>query len=132
MATRAGLTRRDVLLTALAGAGGTLLQGCAGRELPPTYGHLLRIGDNVTYAVHRAVLPADALVREYSRADISSFPAIGTTNPADPTHPLFAMHGERYGRLRAAEFRDYGITVGGRVARLVRGHPPRARHCQRR
>ncbi|BCS32281.1 molybdopterin oxidoreductase [Luteitalea sp. TBR-22] len=98
-------------------AGGLLVQGCAGRELPPTYGHLLRLGDNLTYVAHRAVLPTDSLVREYTRADISSFPAIGTTDPADPARPFYGPDGERYGRLRATEFREFALKVEGRVAR---------------
>ena len=37
-------------------------------DLPPTYGNLLRMGDTFTYAAHRALLPGQSLVREYSRA----------------------------------------------------------------
>ena len=50
------------------------------KTLPPTYGSLLRMADNVTYAAHRALLPQDALVKEYSEKDVTPFPAIGTTN----------------------------------------------------
>jgi DMSO/TMAO reductase YedYZ molybdopterin-dependent catalytic subunit len=116
-------TRRDLLRAALTGAGGLagglLLQGCGagGTELPPTYGHLLRMGDNLTYAAHRALLPRQALAREYSRGDISSFPAIGTVDPGDPKHPFAGPNGERYARLRAAEFRDFAIAIDGSVAR---------------
>lgn len=116
MTQPARVTRRQVLLGVLAGSGGAFLQGCAGHDLPPTYGHLLRLGDNLTYAAHRAVLPAQALAREYARVDISSFPAIGTVNPGDPAHPLYAMHGERYAALRSADFRTYRLAIGGRVA----------------
>ena len=80
------IARRDVLVAGLASAGGLLLSGCS-RPAPPTYGSLLRLGDNLTYAAHRALLPGESLVKEYSRADISSFPAVGTTDPGDPNHP---------------------------------------------
>ena len=55
----------------------------APRDLPPTYGNLLRMGDSFTYAAHRTLLPGQSLVREYTRGDITSFPATGTTDPGD-------------------------------------------------
>jgi DMSO/TMAO reductase YedYZ molybdopterin-dependent catalytic subunit len=117
MPPRLRLTRRDALIGGLTAAGGLLLTGCA-TELPPTYGHLLRMADNLTYAAHRALLPGQALAREYSRGDISSFPAIGTTNPADtalPTHhPEFAPV---YAELRRGDFADFRLDIAGSVAR---------------
>jgi hypothetical protein len=80
--TRRLISRRAALVTGLAGAGGYLLTRNLG-ELPPTYGHILRMADNMTYAAHRVLLPGQSLAREYSRGDVSSFPAIGTTSPAD-------------------------------------------------
>ena len=46
------------------------------------------MGDLLTYKAHRLLLPAHSLAREYDYADISSVPAIGTTNPADPPSPV--------------------------------------------
>ncbi len=57
--------------------------------MPPTYGNLLRLGDNLTYAAHRMLLPGESLVKEYGRGDLSSFPAVGATNPGDPDGPRF-------------------------------------------
>ena len=37
------------------------------KDLPPTYGNLLRMGDTLTYAAHRTLLPGQSLVKEYSR-----------------------------------------------------------------
>ena len=37
------------------------------------------MGDTLTYAAHRALLPGQSLAKEYSHEDITSFPAIGTT-----------------------------------------------------
>src|SRR5262249_48794535 len=59
---------------------GGLTIACSSKDLPPTYGSLLRMGDNLTYVAHRALLPQQALVTEYSDKDITAFPAIGTTN----------------------------------------------------
>jgi DMSO/TMAO reductase YedYZ molybdopterin-dependent catalytic subunit len=53
-------------------------------------------------------------VREYGIGDLTSFPAIGTTNPAvSVKSPL----GEAYGRLQAGAFADWRLSVEGRVAR---------------
>jgi hypothetical protein len=107
------ITRRQALLGGLASVGGILLPGC-GRELPPTYGNILRMGDTLTYAAHRALLPGQRLAREYSHNDISSFPATGTTNPGDPGKPTAS---ELYRTLQAGGFADWRLSVEGRVAR---------------
>lgn len=61
---RAGLiTRRRAIMTGFASVGGFMLARYP-KDLPPTYGNLLRLGDTVTYAAHRALLPRQALVRE--------------------------------------------------------------------
>jgi len=73
------LTRRQAIAGGLASLGGVALTGCS-RDLPPTYGSVLRMADNLTYVAHRTLLPQQALVREYGESDISPFPAIGTTN----------------------------------------------------
>lgn len=114
---RLRLTRREALLGGLTAVGGILLPGCS-RELPPTYGNLLRMGDMLTYSAHRALLPGQALAREYTRNDISSIPAIGTTNPADPGSAFFnATHGPEYGHLRGGAFTDWRLSIEGRVTR---------------
>jgi DMSO/TMAO reductase YedYZ molybdopterin-dependent catalytic subunit len=73
------LTRRQAIAGGLASIGGVALTGCS-RDLPPTYGSLLRMADNLTYVAHRTLLPQQALVKEYSPGDVTPFPAIGTTN----------------------------------------------------
>ncbi len=72
------ITRRQAIVAGMASVGGLML--ARPKTLPPTYGNLLRMADNVTYAAHRALLPQSALVKEYTERDITSFPAIGTTN----------------------------------------------------
>ncbi len=117
MPRRFRLTRREALRAGLAAAGGLVLPACS-TELPPTYGNLLRMGDALTYASHRALLSRTALVREYSRADLSPFPAIGTTDPAGDkgvaSHPELAR---AYADLRRGSFADFRVAIEGRVAR---------------
>jgi DMSO/TMAO reductase YedYZ molybdopterin-dependent catalytic subunit len=72
------------------------------------------MGDTLTYAAHRALLPGQRLAREYSHNDISSFPATGTTNPGDPGKPTAS---ELYRTLQAGGFADWRLSVEGRVAR---------------
>jgi DMSO/TMAO reductase YedYZ molybdopterin-dependent catalytic subunit len=117
MDTKKVLTSRRALITGLASAGGLMLAGCS-KELPPTYGNVLRMGDLLTYKAHRLLLPAHALAKEYARHDISSMPAIGTTNPADPHQGAFnADRGATYERLRVSDFAEWRVSIEGRVAR---------------
>jgi DMSO/TMAO reductase YedYZ molybdopterin-dependent catalytic subunit len=117
MKRRMQLTRREALLGGVAAIGGIVLPGC-GRELPPTYGNLLRMGDTFTYAAHRTLLARQALAREYPRAAISSFPAIGTTDPGDAGQHFFSPTlGPEYNRLRSSQFTDWRLSIEGSVAR---------------
>lgn len=112
------LVRRRELLTALTSAGGLALAGCSSKELPPTYGNVLRMGDLLTYRAFRLLLPRRSLVREYSHKDITASPAVGTSNPADPGQELYSKDlGPRYDRLLASNFADWRLTISGRVAR---------------
>lgn len=108
---------RRAFLTGVASSAGVALAGCTQTE-PPTYGNLLRMGDLLTYKAHRFLLPARSLAREYDRSEISSAPAIGTTNPADSSQPFFnPEYGETYGRLIKGQFADWRLTVEGNVSR---------------
>ena len=106
-------TRRSAIITGLSALGGLLLPGCT-KKLPPTYGNILRMGDAFTYLAHRNLLPGQSLAREYQHGDITSFPAIGTVDPADVTKPT---HSEAYGRLRSSAFANWSLSVEGRVAK---------------
>ena len=107
------IARRELLAAGLASAGGVLLSGCS-RPMPPTYGNLLRLGDNLTYSAHRLLLPGEALVKEYSHGDISSFPAVGASDPGDPNG---ARPNDTYRQLQRGGFVDWRLSVEGLVAR---------------
>jgi DMSO/TMAO reductase YedYZ molybdopterin-dependent catalytic subunit len=108
---------RRALIGGLASAGALGLAGCSGGD-PPTYGSLLRAGDNLTWRAQRLLLPRAGLVREYDRSEITSIAAIGTTNPANPKEPGFdADQAETYDRLLKGGFADWRLSVEGAVAR---------------
>jgi hypothetical protein len=107
------ITRRNAIITGVSTIGGLLLTGCS-KKLPPTYGNILRMGDVLTYAAQRTLLPGQSLAREYQLSDISSFPATGTTNPAAPGQPGYS---QTYGQLHSGAFSDWRLSVEGRVAR---------------
>ena len=109
---RRKVTRRQAIGTGLAASLGGLAFGYP-KTFPPTYGSLLRMGDNLTYAAHRALLPQQALVKEYDEKDITSFPAIGTTNPGASGEPARARD---YGRMQTGAFADWTLSVEGLVA----------------
>ena len=107
------LSRRGLLASGLVSAGGLLLPGCS-RKVPPTYGSLLRVGDNFTYRAQRALLRGPSLAKEYARSEITSIPAIGCTDPAAAAR---SQAGKRWGELRAGGFAGYRLEVAGLVER---------------
>jgi DMSO/TMAO reductase YedYZ molybdopterin-dependent catalytic subunit len=107
------ITRRKAIITGLTSLGGLMLASCS-RPLPPTYKNILRMGDNLTYVAHRALLPGQSLAKEYSYSDISSFPATGTTNPADSSKNTF---NETYERHFKNGFADWLLPIEGSVSR---------------
>ncbi len=110
---KAGLiTRRGAILAGLASAGGLVLARFP-KDLPPTYGNLLRMGDTLTYGAHRALLPGQSLAREYGPRDITSFPATGTT---DPAVTVKSDLGEAYRRMQGSAFSGWRLSVEGSVA----------------
>ena len=115
--TSSGALPRRALIAGLASLGGLSLTGCSG-DGPPTYGNLLRMGDAFTYGAFRLLLPRRGLAREYDRRDITSIAAIGTVTPGNPAEPGYdGQQGEAYDRLRLGAFRDFRLSVEGRVAR---------------
>jgi DMSO/TMAO reductase YedYZ molybdopterin-dependent catalytic subunit len=110
---RTGLiTRRRAIAAGLTSIGGVALARYP-KPLPPTYGNLLRMGDDLTYVAHRTLLPGESLAKEYTAAEITSFPAVGTTDPSTSRN---REHGDDYRRLQRGSFADWRVFVEGRVA----------------
>ena len=105
------ITRRRAIFTGLAAAGGLVVTR-DWTDMPPTYGNLLRMGDNLTYAAFRT-LPRHALVKEYTIADISSIPAQGVIRVGVDGVPEIVRE---YERLQRSGFADWRLSVEGRVA----------------
>ena len=108
------ITRRAALITGVTALGSYLLYRTVKSPAMPTYGSILRAGDNFTYEAQRALLSRRALAKEYSRSDISSFPAVGTINPADERSQAFSKD---YALARHSDFLDWSLSVEGRVSR---------------
>jgi len=105
------VTRRRALLTGLAAISGLAVTR-DWSDMPPTYGNILRMGDDLTYAAFR-MLPRQRLVREYTLADISSFPAHGVIDLGAANAPQIVRD---YRRLLDGRFADWRLSVEGRVA----------------
>ncbi|WEK47939.1 MAG: molybdopterin-dependent oxidoreductase [Candidatus Andeanibacterium colombiense] len=99
---------RRALIGGVVSSGGLLLSGC--NEQAPTYGSILRMGDNFTYDAQRLLLSKAGLVREYDRSEITSMPATGMIDPGQ------AKDGDEYARLRRGDFAGWRLEVGGNVA----------------
>src|SRR5262245_58993199 len=106
------ITRRQAISTGLAAAGGLVVTR-DWSDMPPTYGNILRMGDNLTYAAFR-LLPRHRLAREYTFADISSMPAHGVFDVGSPGGRKTP---EDYLRVLDAGFVGWRLSVEGRVAR---------------
>ncbi len=108
------ITRRKAFITGVASLGGYLLYRTIKSSPTPTYGNILRVGDALTYGAQRALLSQKALAKEYTKGDISSFPATGTTNPADASKPGY---NKEYATLQQKAFANWALSVEGRVSK---------------
>lgn len=108
------ITRRNALITGAAALGSYLLYKTVKSSPTPTYGSILRTGDAFTYEAQRALLSKKALAKEYSRGDISSFPAVGTIDPSREGNPGY---NKDYALCKRAGFSDWRLSVEGRVGR---------------
>lgn len=108
------ITRRTALITSITALGSYLLYRTVKSPQVPTYGSILRAGDNFTYEAQRALLSKRALVKEYSLSDISSFPATGTLDPGDEKSKNY---NKNYALTHRNDFADWRLSVEGRVAR---------------
>ena len=96
-----------MLLRGSAAFGGLLLGGCDRLSRSPTFGQVLDGGEHLTYRAQRLII-GHSLAREFGESDLSPvFRSNGTANP----------NNDAYNRLRADNFADWRLMVGGLVQR---------------
>jgi DMSO/TMAO reductase YedYZ molybdopterin-dependent catalytic subunit len=117
------LTRRRLIGSLGAGAGGLLLSGCDRIASSHTGQALLGLGEKATFSAQRLVSDRAALAPEYGAADMS--PVFRTNGNRDPGTPEYAAH-------VASGFADWRLAVDGLVAKplslslaQIRGLPRR-------
>ena len=102
------ITRRGLIGSIAAGAGGLLLSGCNRVNASPGVRSVLQSAEGLTMRAQRLISDRSTLAREFTAADLSPvFRANGTRLPA----------GEDYAAHRQADFADWRVTVDGLVAR---------------
>jgi DMSO/TMAO reductase YedYZ molybdopterin-dependent catalytic subunit len=101
------VSRRRLIGSLGASAGGLLLAGCDKITASPKGQDLLGIGERLTYSAQRIVSDRRALAPEYSAADMS--PIFRANGSRDPGTPEYAAH-------VADNFANWRLKVDGLVA----------------
>ena len=102
------ITRRGLIGSLAAGAGGVLLSGCNKINADPGVRSLLQSAEGLTMRAQRIIGDRTTLAREFTAADLSPvFRSNGTRQPA----------GADYESHRLSGFADWRLTVDGLVAR---------------
>jgi len=114
MRKKKSITRRDAIFAGLTSAGALLLSGCL-KKAPPTYGNILRMGDDLTYVAQRGLLSQRALAMEYQKSDITSFPVTDIGDPANPA--MKAVYSKEYEELQRNNFKDWALFIEGAIAK---------------
>ncbi|WP_340315498.1 molybdopterin-binding protein [Rhizorhabdus argentea] len=117
------ITRRGLIGSLAAGAGGVLLSGCNKINADPGVRSLLQSAEGLTMRAQRIIGDRTMLAREFGAADLSPvFRSNGTRQPA----------GADYESHRLSNFADWRLSVDGLVARpqsfsmaQIRGMPRR-------
>ncbi len=103
----ARFTRRALIGSLSAGAGGLLLSGCDRINSSPVVQRVLDLGGKATFAAQRLAIDRSALAPEFAASDIS--PVFRTNGNAMPHSPEYAAH-------IASNFVDWRLIVDGLVA----------------
>jgi DMSO/TMAO reductase YedYZ molybdopterin-dependent catalytic subunit len=102
------ISRRGLIRSIAAGAGGLLLSGCNKINANPGVRSLLQSAEGLTMRAQRLITDRNALAREFTQADLSPvFRANGTRIPP----------GADYEAHRLANFTDWRLTMDGLVTR---------------
>lgn len=106
MKHKRAIERRRFLKSAMGAASLVALSGCDNLAQSSWFPGILSKAERLTEAVQRAVIPRDALAKEYSSSDISAvFPANGNTDPGT----------ENYAEHVARNFIGWTVEVVGLV-----------------
>lgn len=108
------MNRRQAIFAGLTSAGALMLSGCF-KSAPPTYGNILRMGDDLTYKAQRNLLSQRALAMEYQKSDITSFPVTDLGDPANPASKN--AYSKEYQELQRNNFKNWSLTIEGSVAK---------------
>ncbi len=109
------ITRRKLMLTGLAAAGGAAGLGIAARLanryglIPPDHGGIYGVGETLTYASHRILTSGRSLAREFDRSRISKVIPVNGKPPQK----------EDYQRLLKGGFADWRLQIDGLVSHPV-------------
>ena len=102
------LTRRRLIGSIGAGAGGLLLSGCDRIAASPAVRHVLGAGERLTLGTQRLLIDRAALAREFAASDMSPvFRTNGNTMPASEAYQVHV----------ASRFADWRLAVDGLVRR---------------
>ena len=102
------ITRRGLIGSLAASAGGVLLSGCNRINADPGVRSLLQSAEGLTMRAQRIIADRGDLAREFTAADLSPvFRANGTRHPT----------GSDYEAHRLGQFADWRVMVDGLVAR---------------
>ena len=100
------LSRRKLIGSLSAGAGGLLLAGCDKINASPTVKKILGVGEKATFSAQRIVSDRAALAPEYSASQMS--PVFRTNGVSMPSSPDYAAQ-------LASNFADWRLVVDGQV-----------------
>lgn len=99
--------RRLFLRGSLGAIGAVCLGGCDRLGRSERFQQLLSVGEDLSWAAHKVLLPRDTLAQEFTEADLSTyFRSNGTSNPESSTYQALASNG----------FRNWTLRVDGWVA----------------
>jgi DMSO/TMAO reductase YedYZ molybdopterin-dependent catalytic subunit len=107
------LSRRKLITTGLAAAAGASGLGLAARLadrsglIAPDNHFVYGIGETLTYASQRILLPRNSMAREFNRSEISKVCPVNGGPPES----------QEYRRFLAGGFADWRLTIDGLVAR---------------
>jgi len=105
------ISRRRLVGSLGAATGGLLLSGCDKIVASSKSQDFLDVGEQVTFAVQRAVVGRSAMAPEFTAAEMS--PVFRTNGNSNPNTPEYAAHA-------ATSFADWRFVVDGLVAKPLR------------